>query len=88
MADRENLRQFKNDPSTFNAEEVVPDAHLLANMMSRVKRFGDIFNGKTEQDIIALLKKYNNFSPDVCLELIMEIEASGAQTHDPPDFYD
>lgn len=69
MANRKEKRLYVQDRSTYDAATVVPDAAKLANMMNRVERFGCIFNNKTEADIIALLKKYNNYSPDVCLEL-------------------
>ena len=53
------------------------DEKILANMMARVKRFGDLFNGYTKDEIIALLKKYNNCAPDVCLDIILKMEADG-----------
>jgi len=46
-------------------------------MMARVKRFGDLFNGYTEEEICSLLKKYNNCAPDVCLDIILKMEADG-----------
>jgi len=77
MADRANLRKYVSDPSTFDASTVVPDATILENFMKRTKKFGDIFNGQTEAEIIVMLKKYNNSAPDVCLDIIEKIEAKG-----------
>lgn len=70
MADRGVLRVIKTDFSTFDPDSVTPDPKILANFVSRIKRFGDIFNGKTEDDCIALLKKYNNYAPDAVLDII------------------
>ena len=46
-------------------------------MMARVKRFGDLFNGYSEEEIRGLLKKYNNYAPDVCLDVILKMERDG-----------
>jgi hypothetical protein len=70
MADRGVLRVIKTDFSTFDPESVEPDPKILANFVSRIKRLGDIFNCKTEDDCIALLKKYNNYAPDCVLDII------------------
>jgi len=80
MADRKKNRKYvttakgykKFDPAT-----VVADATILANFMVRVKKFGDMFNGKTEGELEFLLKKYDNWAPDVCLEIIEKIEEAG-----------
>jgi len=57
-------------------------------MKARIKRFGDFFNGLTEEDIVGYLKKYNNYAPDVCLAIIEKIELTGFQEYNPPDYYD
>lgn len=88
MLNRQKLRKYHVDRSTFDPTEVVVDTKILANLMLRAKRFGDICNGYTEEQVIILLKKYNNYAPDVCLEMIEKIEHDGFQTFDPPDYYD
>jgi len=74
MANKKALRVYKTDLSSFDPENIIPDPKILANFVGRIKRFGDIFNGKTENDCAALLKKYNNYAPDVVLEVIEEME--------------
>ena len=89
MMNRDTDRVFIMDQTKFDSATVVPDAKILANFTLRTKVFGDIFNGKNEDDCKALLKKYNNYAPDVCLELIKAIEdRGGLQTFDPPTYYD
>jgi len=34
------------------------------------------------------MKKYNNYAPDICLDIIEKIEDHGFQSFDPPDYYD
>jgi len=77
MANRNVLRVYKTDLSTFDPESVTPNPKILANFVDRIRRFGDIFNGKTADECAGLLKKYNNYAPDVVLEVIVELERSG-----------
>lgn len=89
MTKRDTERVFIMDKTKFNSETVVPDPKILANLMLRTQRFGDIFNCKSEDDCKALLKKHNNYCPDICLELIKAIEDNGGvQTFVPPTYYD
>lgn len=89
MANRDTERVFIMDKAKFDSETVVPDPKILANLVLRTQRFGDIFNGKTEDDCKALLKKHNNYCPDICLEIIKAIEDSGGvQIFNPPTYYD
>ena len=55
MADRKNNRHYLSANMDFDPASVVPDPVILANFMVRVKKFGDLFNGKTEDEMKALL---------------------------------
>ena len=77
MADRENLRKFKMDKSTFTPSKVKVDNDLVDRMMPRTKIFSDIFNKLNAYDLIELCKKHNNYAPDIVLDLYMRAEEEG-----------
>lgn len=88
MANRSVMRVYKHDIlDAQDAAEVIPDPKILANFILRIKRYGDIFNGKTEDEVKTLLQRHNNYAPDAVLEVILELEENG-QEFNPPDFYD
>lgn len=87
MADRDNRRKFEMDPTTFDAEKVEPDMALVGRFMKRTKIFSDVFNNLTQDCIIELCKKYNNWAPDVVLDRYILAENEG-QLYDPPDYFD
>ena len=77
MADRDNLRKFKMDSSTFDPTEVKVDMDLVDRMMPRTKIFSDIFNQLDRDEIIELCKKHNNYAPDIVLSLYIKAEEEG-----------
>jgi len=78
MANRSVLRVYKHDIlDAHDAAEVIPDPKILENFIIRIKRYGDIFNGKTEDEVKTLLQRHNNYAPDAVLEVILELEENG-----------
>lgn len=68
------LRRYKYDPASVNASDVVVNEVYFKNLMKRTRNYADITQKQNEQTMWELLKKHNNYCPDVILDITIDAE--------------
>jgi replication-associated recombination protein RarA len=71
------LRQYKYDPESVKAGDTIVNEVYFKNLMKRTRNYADITQKQNEFTMRELLKKHNNYCPDVILDITVDAELNG-----------